>query len=1037
MKQNSKFLLVFLALGFLFACARTPQQLVSEKPATSIVDLASKKIRDSIVLIESENGSGTGFFIASDKIATNIHGVAHPGTISVKSPDEERNWAIEGVVGFDVENGLVILKLTGEGKPLLLGDRFGIGEPVSIPGYRDGEFNVVEGKIQSIRNNNRWLSVNTTASKETNGSPVLNNKGQVIAVIVPYNIDSYRYAIPSSVLEVLLNQSVPVEPLAEWQKRKQVRAAEVYNLGVEKFTVKDYFGAVFAFNRAIELNSAYIRAYYERARAQAYRGNYTSAIASCTKVLEMDPDEADAYYARGTIKIYLEDYANAIVDLDKAIELDAQHADAYRNRGGMKFKLGESKSARGNAKEAQRLYEEAIVDCDKALEIDPEDVDTYRNRGGIKFKLGESEATKGNAKEAQRLYEEAIVDCDKALEIDPEDDSAYNNRGMVENGFGELESTRGNMEKMEALYEAAVADYTQAIKINPKHANAYNNRARVKCKLGDIESARGEAENAQRLYHDGITDYDKSIQLNNQKDTDVQTADLDSEIAKNSTVLVLAWSGISNRFFSGSGFFVDRNKIVTNIHVVDSPGPIFAKLGGEETIWTIERVITFDVENDLVILKLAGEGVPLRLGDSDVVKGGETVIAVGYPHKKYKVAHGSIHSIRNSDKWIRMNIDTGVGSSGGPMLNSSGQVIGVNVSSVNIKGKSYALAIPSNTLKALLASLESTELLMEWQNRNHIRAYAYVTQGEEKLKAKRYDEAIVHFDKAIKLNPKNFVSYHERGHAKFALGRHKAAIADFDKAIQLNSEAVYNYFARGHAKRTLGDYEGAIADLDRVIQLYPEHVGLYNIRSAWKVSLGDLKGATFDYNRTIEINPKHADAYKERAHTKFKLADAYKKRAHTKFKLAESKTAQGDIAATLQLYQSAMEDCTQVIWLTPKDADVYDNRGWARFHLGESETARGNMKKAADLYEKAIEDYTQAIKINPEHPYAYRNRAKAKFKLVNYEEAIIDLDKAVQINPKNARYYYDRGRVKEALGQHEAAKADFRKAKSLNPDIGQ
>ena len=98
-----------------------------------------------------------------------------------------------------------------------------------------------------------------------------------------------------------------------------------------------------------------------------------------------------------------------------------------------------------------------------------------------------------------------------------------------------------------------------------------------------------------------------------------------------------------------------------------------------------------------------------------------------------------------------------------------------------------------------------------------------------------------------------------------------------------------------------------------------------------------------------------------------------------------------------------MEDCTQAIWLTPKDADAYDNRGWARFHLGESETARGNMKKAADLYQKAIEDYTQAIKINPEHPYAYRNRANAK----------------------------------EALEKNEAARADFEKAKEINLDVQQ
>ena len=110
-----------------------------------------------------------------------------------------------------MKNNLVILKLTGVGTPLPLGGSgtAQIGEPVAIPGYPDGEFKVTGGSIQSVRNSNKWLRVKATTSKETNGSPVLNNKGQVIAVIVPYNIGSYSYAIPSNVLEALLDKSVP------------------------------------------------------------------------------------------------------------------------------------------------------------------------------------------------------------------------------------------------------------------------------------------------------------------------------------------------------------------------------------------------------------------------------------------------------------------------------------------------------------------------------------------------------------------------------------------------------------------------------------------------------------------------------------------------------------------------------------------------------------------------------------------------------------------------------------------------------------
>ena len=521
MKRNIKSLLVLLILSLLLSCAQTPQQLVSEKPIPPGADLAPKKIKDSIVWIESENTSGIGFFVAPDKIATSIHVVAPAGPILVTSLDKSKNWTIEGVVAYDTKNKLVVLKITGEGTPLPLEDSgtIQIGESVSISGYSNGEFKVTEGSIQSIRKRNQWLRIKTTTSKKANGSPALNNNGQIIGVIVPYG----RYAIPSNAFATLLNASMPMEPLAEWQARKSVRAAAYYSLGVEKSDAKDYTGAIVSFNKAIEFNREYVYAYYERSRAQFYVGDPDSAIASCTQILEIDPHEADAYYGCGTIKASLGNYAEAIVDLDKAIELDAQHANAYRNRGGVKFGLGESESARGNAQEAQRFYEAAVADCDKAIQIDPEDAGTYNNRGAAKLalddfegaildfsraiqidpehadaynnlglaklSLGESETASGNAKETQRLYKAAIKDITRSIQIDPEDADPYNNRGAAKFSLGESKSTRANVKKakkaqrlyeakvkkVQRLYEAAIADYTQAIKINPKYADAYEN----------------------------------------------------------------------------------------------------------------------------------------------------------------------------------------------------------------------------------------------------------------------------------------------------------------------------------------------------------------------------------------------------------------------------------------------------------------------------------------------------------------------------------------------------------------------------------
>ena len=684
MKQNSKFLFVFLALGILLSCARTPRQLVFQHPVGLI-----ESVNDSIVWIESETESGTGFFVAPDKIVTNIHLVAPPGPIVAKSPDKEAPWKIEGVVGFDVKNSLVLLKIAGEGTPLPLADSDAVrgGEAVSIVGYPDGAYKVTKANIlYKIRNTDEWIPMRATTAQESSGGPVLNSEKLVIGVTVRYGNDSFGYAIPSNTLKGLLARSMPVEPLEAWQQRKPVRAEARYTFGKRKFAVKDYAGAIVDFDKAIELNPAYHRAYYERGKVQSH--------------------------------------------------------------------------------------------------------------------------------------------------------------------------------------------------------------------LGDLEAARGDVEKAQRLYHQGITNFDKYLQLKNPEAANGQTADSKVTKARASIVLVMGWNGTLSTFFGGSGFFVDKDKIATNIHNVAWPGSVFAKLSGKKTICAIESVTAYDVKNDLVVLKIVGEGTPLRLADSDTVQSGERVTAMGYPNIKYKVAQGTIQNIQNTDKWLRVKVELGGGSSGSPVLNRSGQVIGINAWA----SERYRCAIRSNVLKMLLAETKPTEPLGAWRKRDPIRSYAYHVQGKFKYDAGHYQEAIADFDKAVQLNPETLYTYHKRGEAKAALGEHEAAIADFDKAIQLDPEFADSY-ARKRAVKTLKEKEAA-------------------------------KKAR---------NPRNLPGYITRAKQRFSLG---------KFQ-----ASRGNAEKTQELLAAAIEDWTHVIKSTPEDAEAYSGRGLAKLALGDAEGAITDFDKAIEINPESAEAY--------------------------------------------------------------------------------
>ena len=337
--------------------------------------------------------------------------------------------------------------------------------------------------------------------------------------------------------------------------------------------------------------------------------------------------------------------------------------------------------------------------------------------------------------------------------------------------------------------------------------------------------------------------------------------------------------------------------------MLPGPGLFLPNSVTKKTICAIEGVTAYDVENDLVVLKIAGEGTPLPLGDR--VQSGERVTAMGYPNIKYKVTQGTIRSIW--DTWLRIKVELFGGNSGGPVLNRSGQVIGINAWG----NERYGYAIRSNVLKVLLAEAKPTEPLAEWRKRDPIRAYAYHVQGKFKYEAGHYQEAIADFDKAVQLNPETHYTYHKRAEAKAALGEHEAAIADFDKVIQLNpafaAEVSYarkravkalkekeagkkarnprnlpDYITRAKQRFSLGEFQAArgntekaqkllaeaVEDWTHVIKSAPGDAEAYSGRGLAKLALGDAEGAITDFNKTVKINPESAEAYYNRGRAK-------------------------------------------------------------------------------------------------------------------------------------------------------------------------
>ena len=1005
MKTNRKFSLGLLALIILCACARAPQE-IKEKNLVPKALLALEDVRNSIVRIvsTSENrGVGNGFFVAPDKIATNIHLVADANPVTAHVRGRGGTRSIHGVTAYDVKNNLVILKVSVEGVPLPLGDSDAVktGDAISADGFRARQRNrVAQGTILGIRNRDRWFSTTLTPDPELSGGPILNSKVEVIAVEVMEG--EFGYAIPSNALKVLLAQSDAAEPLAQWQQRDVIRAYSYIEQAKRKFSDDDYQGMIEGLNEAIKLY----------------------------------PEFGTAYADRGKGKLY----------------------------------LGEFESQQGNVVEAQRHYNAAIADFNKVIELTPDAATVYKKRGFAKKLLADSEADIGNAA-AQKYYHAAIADYTQAIERVPSDAVSYNGRGTARKNLGTFESNRGNVVEAQRHYDAAAADYTQAIKLKPDYANAYYGRGLTKEMIGQQEAAKSDLERAETL---------------KRKQAAVR---------------------IGNHFGYASGFFVDRNKVATNVHVVARFAPVLVKSFDEETIWNVEGVKAFDVENDLVILQVKGAGTPFPLADSDALRMDEPVFAVGNSGGEYKITEGSVHSVRNSDKWIRLKINTSPGSSGSAILNSEGQVIGVDAFGDPL----YGYVIPSNALKALLRRSGSTEPLAQWQKRKQISACYYIAQANHKYNAERYEEAIVDLNKALQLNSEFIQAYYARASSKLKLGMsetglgnvgkarvlYQAAIEDLNETIKRHPDYGDAYDTRGYARFKVSEvasdsgnteegmrmFTAAINDYTQAIKLEPKGVRAYLSRGIAKSSRGKFKAnqgnvveaerlyfeAIGDLTQVIQLDPRVTTAYHHRGWIKSEVGDsevekgykveaqrlyfeaigdltqviqldpedatAYSNRAWVRWKMGQVEVERGYKAKAREVYKAAVKDATQAIQLDPEYAYAYSNRGKAKYLLGESEATAGNMEASRKLYKEAIVDVDKSVQLDSNNHDAYYTRGAAKLTLNDHEGAIADFDKAIQIAPEHAKAYYDRGRAKRALGQREAAKADFQKAIELKPDI--
>jgi S1-C subfamily serine protease len=176
----------------------------------------------------------------------------------------------------------------------------------------------------------------------------------------------------------------------------------------------------------------------------------------------------------------------------------------------------------------------------------------------------------------------------------------------------------------------------------------------------------------------------------------------------------------------GSGFVIDKSgHIVTNYHVVRDAGEVTVSFSNRDTVKA--DVVGTDPSTDIAVLRVetaASALTPLPMGNSDGVRVGDPVVAIGNPFGLDRtVTSGIVSALQRLitapnrftiDHVIQTDASINPGNSGGPLLNARGQVIGVNTQIETGSGTSatgnvgIGFAVPSDTVKDVVAQILRT-----------------------------------------------------------------------------------------------------------------------------------------------------------------------------------------------------------------------------------------------------------------------------------------------------------------------------------------
>jgi len=403
---------------------------------------------------------------------------------------------------------------------------------------------------------------------------------------------------------------------------------------------------------------------------------------------------------------------------------------------------------------------------------------------------------------------------------------------------------------------------------------------------------------------------------------------------KPGVVLIETFDKDNKPLSQGSGFFVNnKGHIITNHHVIEGAYSATIKTSaGKE--YLVQGIVAKDIEADIVklVVNIPDANITFLNLSVNEPSEGEDIVVVGNPlGLESTVSTGIVSAVRDIPafgKILQITASISPGSSGSPVINSKGEVIGIATLIVT-SGQNLNFAITSDKIIALKETPQTPIFNALTTDSND--AQLFYQKGLKELWQENWSAALTCFQKATEKNPQEADVWFYLGYCYDNLGRYQDAIETYKQSIRIKPDSAEAHNNLGVAYHSLGRYQDAVEAYKQAIRIKPDLADAhYNLGVAYD-RLGRYQDAIEVFKQAIRIKPDFAEAH-------CYLGNAYNR---------------------LGRYQDAIEAYKQAIRINPDYAEAHYNLGCAYFHL--------------DRYPDAIEAFKQTIRIKPDYAEPHYN----------------------------------------------------------------